>query len=92
MYEPVDTTSTWPVELDDEELDEVELDEVELVFEDVAPPAAEPVDVPPVPEFDPVELLVDDAPVPVTCWPTVSETDPTVPAMVDVRVASERSV
>jgi hypothetical protein len=86
MYDPVETTSIWA----DDELDVDDEDDEELLAEGLA--AEVPVDDAPSEELPEADDPDDDAPEealdPVTCWPTVRLTAATVPAMVDVRVAS----
>ena len=93
-YEPVATTTTCAVvELEADE-DEPPVD----ALPDPAPPPVvelepgeEPEPVDPAEElelpFDPEEELD-----PATCWPTVRSTEATVPAMVEVKVASDSAV
>ena len=79
----METTTTWA--LVEDEL----LDEEALVALDPPKPLV-PVPEPPVVPADELDDPVE--PDPLTCWPTVRFTLATVPSMVDVRVASARSV
>ena len=76
-YEPVETTTTWP--LDDDPVDPVDA----LVAADEPPklPVAEVLALP-VPDGDEPPPLE-----PETCWPTVRLREATVPLIVEVKVA-----
>ena len=92
MYEPVDTTTTWALEALEDDVAPVdataEVPPDEPAWENPLDPVPEPVP-PEDADDEPAADDVDEADELLTCWPTVRLTEATVPAMVEVRVASD---